>query len=92
MDNKVLGYVVSGIGIIVLALSFLRKTILSFLPASIDKNDVLITGILIVVVGVVLAYSKSSSSYKVKQSHEEVPIYEGEGKNRKIVAYRKENN
>jgi hypothetical protein len=91
MGNKPLGYGISVIGLVVLALSFLRNSLLSFLPSTIDKSDVVITGIVIVIVGVVIAYSKGHShSSSVKQVNEEVPIYEGEGKHRKIVGYKKE--
>jgi uncharacterized membrane protein len=90
MANKILGLVLAVIGLIVMGLSFLRDALLGFLPSSIDKNDVLITGIIIVIVGAVLLYGKQGYHGKVKQSHEEVPIYEGEGKHRKIVGYKKE--
>jgi len=90
MDSKILGYIISLIGLVVLAASFLRNTLLKFLPVSIDKSDVIITGIVIIIVGVVLSFSKANSRYSVKQANEEVPIYEGEGKHRKIVAYKKE--
>jgi len=91
MGNKILGYILGIIGLLVMGLSYARETILKFLPPSIDKNDVFFTGIVIVVIGVVLLYNKNKrSGGKINQSHEEVPIYEGEGKNRKIVAYKKE--
>ena len=90
MGNKIVGYILAGLGLLVMLLSYARDKILNFLPASIDKSDVFVTGIVIVVIGVVLLYNKQRHGGKVKQSHEEVPIYEGEGKNRKIVAYKKE--
>lgn len=88
MESKILGYFVSGAGLLVLALSFFRDKVLKFLPASIDKNDILITGVVAVVIGVILIYSKNSSHH-VTQAAEEVPIYQGQGKHRKIVGYQK---
>lgn len=91
MGNKLVGYIFGLIGLLIMILSYMRESLLNFLPESIDKTDVFVTGIVLVVIGVVLLYNKNQiKSGKVKQVKEEVPIYEGEGKNRKIVAYKKD--
>lgn len=46
-----------------------------------------ILGIVFIVLGLYLSLSSSKSD--VKHSSSEVPIYEGEGKKRKIIAYKK---
>jgi len=88
-SNKLIGYIVSASGLLVIVLSFFRNSF-AFLPASISKNDLIVAGIILIIIGVVLSFNKSKSSSKIKQASEEVPIYEGEGKHRKIVAYKKE--
>lgn len=91
MGNKTFGYILGVVGLIIMFLSYVRDSFLGFLPDSIDKSDVFITGLLAVIVGVVLLYNKKANkNYKIKQVKEEVPIYEGEGKHRKIIAYKKE--
>jgi hypothetical protein len=45
-------------------------------------------GVAAIIVGVVIALSDKSIK-RGKQVHEEVPIYEGTGKNRKIVGYQR---
>jgi putative Mn2+ efflux pump MntP len=91
MGNKIFGYVLGVVGLIIMLLSYVRESLLNFLPASIDKTDVFVTGMVLVIIGVVLLYNKKQiKSGKVKQAKEEVPIYEGEGKHRKIVAYKKD--
>lgn len=85
--SKSLGYVVTGIGLIVLILSYpsIRAFLKLTLPAQLKDSIIMIIGSAILVVGLFLAYKSSASS---KQA-EEVPIYEGEGKNRRIVGYKK---
>jgi hypothetical protein len=88
---KVVGYVLSIIGLAIIGLSnWLLKT-LSFLDRFGAKANayVVVAGAVFVVIGVVLISADSSSSGKIKQSHEEVPIYEGEGKKRRIVGYKR---
>ncbi len=87
--KKVVGYVVSVAGLVVMALGF---NIINFKIALLDgisANIIAGVGIAMIVVGVVLSL-KSSGGRKSKQAKEEVPIYEGVGKKRKIVGYRKD--
>jgi len=87
---KILGYILALIGIAVIVLSNKIKD-LSFLAGLGTKAIAytVIAGIVIVALGVVFLVSTGSKKSKVEQASEEVPIYEGEGKNRKIVGYQK---
>jgi len=87
--KRFIGYAVAVVGIAVMALGFnVFKLEIAFLEG-IASNYIAGVGILGVIVGVVIAL-KFGGSAKPKQSKEEVPIYEGVGKNRKIVGYRKD--
>jgi len=87
MKSPIIGYSLSVIGIIVLALSYPVVRTAAKVPAlGIADSILMIIGVVIVLAGVVFAFNPSSSSAK---QAEEVPIYEGEGKNRRIVGYRK---
>lgn len=84
--GKLLGYLIALIGLALLALSLLSPNLL---PAVIKPYSI-IAGIVLVIVGVFLSMTGSkTSSRNVKQSDEEVPIFEGEGKKRKIVGYKR---
>jgi hypothetical protein len=88
MVTKSLGYVIAILGLVVIGLSN-QIVKLPFL----DSNArallyVAMAGVVLIAVGVALSLSSPGS--KVKQVAEEVPIYEGEGKKRKIIGYRKE--
>jgi len=87
---KAFGYISAILGIMIIIFSK-KITALSFI-ATIPKINIYATvlGVALVLVGVIFMMEKSSSSGKVKQAAEEVPIYEGEGKKRKIVGYKKE--
>lgn len=87
---KVVGYILSIAGLGVIGLSN-KIAQLSFLANLGSKGLVYtaVAGVALVAVGIVLVMGDSSSSSKVKQVAEEVPIYEGEGKNRRIVGYKK---
>ncbi|MBM3247349.1 hypothetical protein FJZ17_02300 [Candidatus Pacearchaeota archaeon] len=85
---KILGYIISLVGLLVI-LSSSKIATLSFL-SSMPKAMIytVVAGVALIVIGLLLVSERSSSS-KVKQASEEVPIYEGEGKKRKIVGYKK---
>ena len=83
---KLIGYIIALIGLIVLGLSFFTKKI-SFI-APIDPKFFMIGGVIIIIIGIALSLGEGKT--KVHQSSVEVPIYEGTGKNRKIVGYRRE--
>ena len=86
--NKVVGYGISFIGLIIIALGF--GEIFSSVPflKSFSSGVITFLGVIFVVVGVVLSLMDKNSG-KPPQDKKEVPIYEGVGKNRKIVGYRR---
>lgn len=86
---KILGYTLAGLGLATIALSKLIVSNLPFLK-SIAKAElyVILGGFVLVAAGIAFVLSGESSS-RVKQAEEEVPIYEGVGKKRKIVGYQK---
>lgn len=87
--NKIIGYILSVLGLIAVAsssttaLSKISK-VLPFM-ASIKPLYLIIAGAVLLIGGVLLIMSKEG----VKHAAEEVPIYEGVGRKRKIVGYRK---
>ena len=92
--KTLIGYILSGLGIVTLALSQdkVKNSLSISLLNSIPSKIIMAFGGVLIVAGVIvliMANQSGSSSSKVKQAKEEVPIYEGEGKNRKIVGYRK---
>lgn len=86
-QTKIIGYALSIAGLAVVALNNPISKLLSFLGTK-ALTYTLVGGIILVVVGIALALSEGSSG-NVKQAEEEVPIYEGEGKKRKIVGYQR---
>ncbi|MCK5321475.1 hypothetical protein KAJ38_02760 [Candidatus Pacearchaeota archaeon] len=87
--KKEIGYVISVAGIAVMALGFgIIDLKLEFLEG-VAGNYIAGAGIVAVIVGVVISL-KAEGGRKSKQVAEEVPIYEGVGKKRKIVGYRKD--
>lgn len=84
--NKVIGYVLAVVGLAVMVFGmgiFGEVDLFGF-----DSLYVSGVGVGLVVVGVVL--SLMSGGGRVKKQSEEIPIYEGVGKKRKIVGYRKD--
>jgi len=81
--KKIFGYLIAVAGLVLLAVSLFN---LGIIPSAITPVSIII-GITAVVFGVILTLGKSGS--KISQAEEEVPIYEGRGKERKIVAYQK---
>jgi uncharacterized membrane protein len=92
MATKIIGYILALAGLVVIALSKLILN-LSFISKLGAKSNLYINiaGGILVILGIVLIMMdpSSNSSSKIKHASEEVPIYEGEGKKRKIVGYRK---
>lgn len=88
MATKILGYIIAAAGLGVLAFSgqIAKLSFLASNPKAMLYSSM--AGVVLVAVGIALALSSSSSS-KIKQAAEEVPIYEGEGKKRKIIGYQK---
>jgi len=86
--KREIGYIISIAGLVVMALSF---GLFQLDWAILDTIDpLIITGIGIagIIAGVVISLTDKGIK-RGKQVHEEVPIYEGTGKNRKIVGYQR---
>jgi len=84
---KVVGYVASVVGIVVMALGFGFFGEVNFY--GIDSLYVSGAGVALVVVGVVMVLM-SGKGHRAKHNSEEVPIYEGVGKKRRVVGYRRD--
>jgi hypothetical protein len=87
--KRVIGYVVSVVGIAVMAFGFNMFSLDIALLEGIGSNIIVGAGIVLIIAGVVLSMM-SGRGGKARHAKEEVPIYEGTGKNRKIVGYRKD--
>ena len=83
--NKTIGYILAGIGIIAIALSYPGIRTLVGLKSIFGLSDfyLMIGGLILAIIGGFLAYKGGQDSEVVK----EIPIYEGHGKQRKIVGY-----
>jgi len=94
--KALIGYLLAGLGIVSLALSSPKIVSSLSIPllGSIASNTFMVAGGVLVVAGLIVLFlsNKDSSSprYNITQAAEEVPIYEGEGKHRKIVGYKKQ--
>jgi len=86
-STKIIGYVLALLGLVVIAFSnkIAALKYLAFLGAKALVYTI-VGGVALVAVGIVLVLSEGK---KIKHAAEEVPIYEGEGKHRKIVGYRR---
>jgi len=87
--KKMVGYVVSIVGLVVMSLGFNIINFKITLLEGVSANIIAGAGIGLIIIGVVLSL-KGSGGRRSKQAKEEVPIYEGVGKKRKIVGYRKD--
>lgn len=84
MIKKTIGYVVTGIGILILLLSYeaVRAVLKLPLGTGITSNTFLIISVIVIVLGIIiLAQAGSLSSNKMQ----EVPIYHG----KEVVGFRK---
>jgi hypothetical protein len=81
MNNKLIGYIVAGVGLLVFALSYPAARDLIKIP-SIGISDIyiMIAGLILILVGGFLAYRSAKA-----EQPKEVPIYEGTGEERKVV-------
>jgi len=87
--NKVVGYVVVAVGLILLALGTapINSALVGSIPAigKIAGLYYLVIGLVVVVVGMVFLRG-AGGGRKLK----EVPIFEGKGKKRKVVGYQRQ--
>lgn len=86
--KKVIGYVVSVAGLVIMALSFGLFRLDWKILETVKPGMITAVGVVAIVVGVVISLM-DKSQVKGKQVENEVPIYEGTGKNRKIVGYQR---
>jgi len=78
--KKTIGYVVAGIGFLILVLSYPAIRVLIKIPSlGISDTYLMIIGAVILLAAAWIISKSSSEKFK------EVPIYEGTGKNRRIV-------
>lgn len=85
-----IGYLLAGLGLIALALnSKIGRENFSFL-GKISSEYILVPATVLIVFGLIIMIMNSKNGSKIKQITKEVPIYQGEGKKRKIVGYRAE--
>ena len=85
--KKVVGYVVSVVGIAVMVAGFGMVDLGWTILKKVDSNFVAGIGIVLIIAGVFISLRAGKS--RAKSEDDEVPIYEGVGKKRKIVGYRK---
>jgi len=87
--KKWLGYVLSIAGLLIMAAGFGNLNLNIPLLATTSSIYLTILGIFLIILGVFFLY-KGDSGKKGKSKKREIPIYEGVGKNRTIVGYRRE--
>lgn len=88
MKSTIIGYILAGIGLLGVMMS--SRKIKDSIPVikALATKYILIVSLIIVAAGIVLLILAGRGS--AKQAKEEVPIYEGKGKKRKIVGYQRE--
>lgn len=82
--NQLIGYALSGLGLIGLAVSNI-PLVATYVPLPAVLKGMILTIVSVVLVVIGLFFLLTSGSGKGKQAKEEVPIYQGS----KIVGYRK---
>jgi hypothetical protein len=85
---KILGYILSLAGLAAIVLSKPLLVLAQKISPSIKLAYVIVAGVALVAAGVVFLMDRSGSN-EVRLAAEEVPIYQGEGKNKRIVGYKK---
>lgn len=89
MVKKMVGYVVSIVGIGIMAVGLKVIPLNLKILEGVASNYVVGAGIGLIVLGVVLALNKKGRKVsKIKGGEDEIPIYEGVGKTRRVVGYR----
>jgi multisubunit Na+/H+ antiporter MnhG subunit len=86
--KKVIGYAVSLVGLLVLIVAVgILKLKISIIE-NMSSTYIMVFGMILVLIGVFLIIMDGKAG-KGKNHVEELPIYEGTGKKRKIVGYRR---
>lgn len=89
--KKVIGYLLIVVGFLFVAMSLSSSNAIlsNFIPTlGIPSFITSVLGVVLIAAGLYLTLTNDNPN-KVVQASEEVPIYEGEGKERKIVGYKK---
>lgn len=86
---KIVGYVLAGLGLIGILVSSGKLHEAIPIIKTIATKYMIIGSAVILIAGIVFLMMDSKGNSKIQQVSEEVPIYEGEGKKRRIVGYKK---
>ena len=87
--QRVIGYIVAVVGLILMAVGFKIFDIgLDFLDG-VSGTYVAGLGIVLIIIGVIISL-KAEGGRRGGDGRDEVPIYEGTGKKRRVVGYRKD--
>jgi hypothetical protein len=92
VTKKIIGYAVSVAGIAVMTVGFGMIPVELKILEGVAGNYIAGAGIVLVVVGVMMSLKgqgRKSGVGSRKSGEDEVPIYEGVGKKRRVVGYRK---
>ncbi len=90
VTKKIIGYAVSIAGIAVMSVGFGMIPVKLKILEGVAGNYIAGVGIVLVAVGVMVSLKVGKVKVgKVKGGEDEVPIYEGVGKKRRVVGYRK---
>jgi hypothetical protein len=88
--KKEVGYAVAILGLVVMAIGFgMIPVKLAFLEG-VAGDYIAGAGGILIVVGIVLSINKGGGRKKPKSGEDEIPIFKGVGKNRKVVGYRRD--
>ena len=89
--KKMVGYGIAIGGIVIMLVGFGTLNLPLPILKTIKPQFIIAAGIIGIIIGVVLSLdsSKKKSRKKKNTGEDEIPIYEGTGKNRRIVGYRK---
>ena len=83
------GYLLAALGLIGLAANSTAGRKMIPVLENVSKEYILVPAMVLIVLGIVVLIVMGKSG-KPRQEKEEVPIFKGEGKKRKIVGYRVE--
>ena len=89
--KKVIGYLLIVVGFLFVASGIGSSVTSNIISLPIPRLLSTILGVIFIVAGLYMTWDNKSSD-KIEHVSSEVPIYEGEGKHRKIVAYKKVEN
>ena len=88
--RKETGYVISVLGIVIMAIGFNMIPLGWEILNLVDSNYVAGVGILLIVLGVFVSMKGQKGRGAPKSGEDEVPIFEGVGRSRRVVGYRKD--